>query len=269
MLLPLLYALAIWWFSTGLIVYLDRLPPPTFRWSLSGAALASAAAGAGIAIGSDAATPVQAYLAFTCALVLWGAIEMSYLMGAVTGPWTAPCPQEARGLRRFMLAIATSLYHELAVLAVAVTLLATVGDAPNPVAAWTFAALWLMRWSSKLNIYLGVPNLNEEFLPEQLAYLKSYIRRARMNWLFPVSISVATVITTVACAEALAAPSGSHAAAAWGLVAALLALGTLEHWFLVLPFEDAALWRWALNGRRHARAQYAAKDDLAPLPPAL
>ena len=34
---PVLYALFVWWFSTGLILYLDRLPRHTFRWSLLGA----------------------------------------------------------------------------------------------------------------------------------------------------------------------------------------------------------------------------------------
>ena len=35
--LPILYALFVWWFSTGLILYLDRLPRHTFRWSMLGA----------------------------------------------------------------------------------------------------------------------------------------------------------------------------------------------------------------------------------------
>ena len=35
--LPVLYTLFLWWFSTGLIVYLDGLHPRTFRWSLAGA----------------------------------------------------------------------------------------------------------------------------------------------------------------------------------------------------------------------------------------
>ena len=35
--LPVLYALFVWWFSTGLILYLDGLPRRTFRWSMLGA----------------------------------------------------------------------------------------------------------------------------------------------------------------------------------------------------------------------------------------
>jgi putative photosynthetic complex assembly protein 2 len=32
--LPVLYALFLWWFSTGLILYLDGLPRRSFRWSM-------------------------------------------------------------------------------------------------------------------------------------------------------------------------------------------------------------------------------------------
>ena len=37
--LPALYALFIWWFSTGVIMYLDGLPGKTFKWSILGATL--------------------------------------------------------------------------------------------------------------------------------------------------------------------------------------------------------------------------------------
>ena len=30
------------------------------------------------------------------------------------------------------------------------------------------------------------------------------------------------------------------------LVSALLSLAVLEHWFLMYPFGESALWRWAL-----------------------
>ena len=34
------------------------------------------------------------------------------------------------------------------------------------------------------------------------------------------------------------------------VVGLLLALGVLEHWFLVLPVQDSRLWQWALPGRQ-------------------
>jgi len=262
LLLPLLYALLVWWFSTGLILYLDNLPRRTYRWSLLGASVVTVGALVATVVVSTRSSVVHAYLAFTCGLLVWGWLEMSYLMGIVTGPWTRPCPPDARGLRRFCLAIGTSLYHEIGVIVGGVTLLALTAQTPNPLAAWTFIVLWAMRWSSKLNVYLGVPNLNEEFLPEQLDYLKSFITHKPMNWLFPVSVTVATVICAWLGWQAYTAPPGSYDAAAYGLLAALVLLGTLEHWFLVVPLEDAALWRWALSVRSADRAV------TAPLAPA-
>ncbi len=252
LMLPSLYVLLMWWFSTGLILFLDSLPSRTFRWSMLGATVVTIAAVVGIVSNSTRHDPVGVYLGFTYGLVVWGWLEMSYLMGLVTGPWTRPCPPHVRGARRFVFAIGTSLYHELAVVASGIGLLAVTAGAPNRTAAWTFLVLWLMRWSSKLNIYLGVPNLNEEFLPEQLAYLKSFITRRAMNWLFPVSITLSTLATAWLTSAALAAPPGSSHAIACALLATLTALGTLEHWFLVVPLEDAALWRWALTARKRA-----------------
>jgi putative photosynthetic complex assembly protein 2 len=34
---PALFALFIWWFSTGAIIWLDGLPARTYRWSMLGA----------------------------------------------------------------------------------------------------------------------------------------------------------------------------------------------------------------------------------------
>jgi hypothetical protein len=34
--LPVLFALFLWWFSTGAILYLDGLPQRTFKWSMAG-----------------------------------------------------------------------------------------------------------------------------------------------------------------------------------------------------------------------------------------
>ena len=67
--------------------------------------------------------------------------------------------------------------------------------APNQIGVWTFVILWLMRLSAKLNVYLGVPNLTEEFLPDDLAYLKSYFANAPMNLLFPISVTPSTLVT--------------------------------------------------------------------------
>ena len=46
---PALFALFLWWFSTGVILYLDRRHPSTFKWSMAGATLILAASLWGLA----------------------------------------------------------------------------------------------------------------------------------------------------------------------------------------------------------------------------
>ena len=67
-------------------------------------------------------------------------------------------------------------------------------DGSNHFAMAMFAMLWMMRLSSKLNLFLGVPMLNAELLPPQLLHLRSYFRRQRMNPLLPVSVLVAAIV---------------------------------------------------------------------------
>ena len=244
---PALFALFIWWLGTGLILYLDRLPARTYPWSLAGAGAVLAAALFGIVSASTGDGVASAYLAFTCGVALWGCLEMSYFMGLVTGPRKAPCPPGCRGWRRFALAIATSLYHEVSILASAALLAALTWGEPNQVGLWTFMVLWLMRWSAKLNIFLGVPNLHADWLPAHLRFLGTYMGQGSMNYLFPVSVSAGTAVAVLLALEALAAEAGGFLGTGLTLVTTLLALAILEHWFLVLPIPDEALWRWAFR----------------------
>ena len=116
--------------------------------------------------------------------------------------------------------------------------------------------LWLMSWSAKLNLFLGMPNLND-WLPDHLAYLKTYMPRRSMNLLFPVSVTVSTVIVVLMVARALGAETSGAETVGLILVATLLSLGILEHWFLVLPLHDEALWAWALPPREETSASDA------------
>jgi putative photosynthetic complex assembly protein 2 len=248
--LPVLYALFLWWFSTGLILYLDGLPRRTFRWTMLGTTALAALALYGLAVSSSDTTLTGTYVAFTSGLMVWAWHETSFLMGFVTGSRTTPCAHGCRGWRHFVHAVETILYHELAIAASAVAVVALTWGGANQVGTWTFLLLWGMRLSAKLNVFLGVPNLTEEFLPAHLHYLKSFLTKKPMNLLFPVSVTVSTVIAGFLVMQATAAEALLFEAAAFTFLAALMVLAILEHWFLVLPLPDAALWRGALSSRR-------------------
>lgn len=259
---PVLYTLLAWWFSTGLILYLDGLPRHTFAWTFNATtALLGAALWALVHTRNDMSA-AGAYCAFTCALLVWAWQEVAFLLGYVTGPRRSACPLGARGWRRTGFAIQAVLYHELALLLLAVAVLACVGNGSNRVGVWTFMVLWAMRQSAKLNVFLGVRNLGESFLPEHLAYLKSYFQRRPMNVLFPFSVTLATGAAVAAWVRWADAPAGSPEATGLALVGTLLALGALEHWLLVLPLPTEALWRWGL--RSHVRSAEAPGRAVTP-----
>jgi len=254
-LLALVYALFLWWFSTGVIFYLNARDESSFRWSLLGGTVVVAVALYGFWASAPIPSTAAAYVAFTCGLLIWGWHTLTYYMGFITGPRKQACSPSCRGWRHFGHAIETSIYHELAIIATVVLLAALCWGEPNTIGLWTFVALWAMHVSAKLNVFLGVRNLNEEFLPRHLDYLKGFLTRKPINLLFPISVTAGTVATVLTAQAALDPAASAFAAAGWTLVAALLGLAVLEHWFMVLPLPAQLLWQWSIGSPKRDREQ--------------
>ena len=247
---PAVYALFVWWFSTGLIIWLDNLHPRTFRWSMStGTALFAVALWQLAATAADGSV-WGAYAAFTWAVLVWGWQEMSFFMGYVTGPRRICSPPGATEWQRFIHGVNACLYHELAIIATAAVVVGSTWGAVNQVGTWTFLVLWGMRASAKLNFFLGVLNLGEEFIPAHLGYLKSYLRRRPMNALFPFSVTIGTAVIVVLLQRAASPGISDAAAAGLTFVTTMLVLAVIEHWVLILPIPFAKLWSWVLTLRR-------------------
>ena len=246
---PLLYAAFIWWFSTGVILRLDSLPRHTHRWSMAGATVVLVLAMTGLAASRDSATVAGAYCTFTCAVLIWGWQETGFLLGYITGPNRAACPPGTEGWKRFRLATAAILYHEAALLVTGAAVIAICWGAANQVGTWTYLILWVMRLSAKLNMFLGVRNLYEDFLPEKLKYMKSYFTHRPANLLWPVTVAAAGFCATLIWSQALAPGVDPFNAAGLTFAGMLLSLAILEHVFLILPLPSQNLWNWALRPR--------------------
>ncbi|HEU4536653.1 MAG TPA: putative photosynthetic complex assembly protein PuhE, partial [Polyangiaceae bacterium] len=234
-LLAALFVLGLWWLSTGVVLRLVWLGRAAFRRSAAGATLLAAAGLYGLWWSAPRASAGAAYVAFASALAVWAWHELSFLLGAVTGPRTRPCPPGAAGWRRVGLATAALIYHELALALTLLAVFALTRHSTNQVGLETFFVLWIMRLSAKLNVFLGVRNLAEGFLPGHLRYLLSYARRARLNPLMPASLAAAGAAVVHLGARSLAAGAPPLAAVGGTLVTTLLALAALEHVFLALP----------------------------------
>ncbi len=256
-----LWALFLWWFSTGAILaavkWSDRRSPTAgLRVALAG--LPVLAVGIwGVSASADLASPAGVYGGFLAALAIWGWIELAFLTGQITGPNRHLCPGGVPGWERFLRAWGTVAHHEVLLATALGMLFAATAGADVTTALWTFAVLFFARISAKLNLFLGVPRVNIDFLPESLAHLPSHFRIGRVSWLFPLSITALSF--ALGCwLERLAGAASPAEVTHFALLAALTALALAEHWLMVLPLPDAKLWRWMLP------APNPTKDCLRP-----
>jgi putative photosynthetic complex assembly protein 2 len=180
---------------------------------------------------------------------VWAWQEVAFLLGYVTGPRRTPCPDGSTGWRRAGYALQTLLHHEFGLVVLGVAVVAVTWGGSNPTGIATFMIFWVMRQSAKLNIFLGVRNLSEDFLPAHLKYLQTYFRRAPMNALFPVSVVASSWLAVLLWQAAAAHGVGEFEATALTFSGTLLSLAILEHWFMVLPLPSQALWNWGLRSR--------------------
>lgn len=253
---PIIVALLLWWASTGFILYLNGLSRRTFSWSMTGATAALLLAFWGIYVTRAETSAASAYYAFFCGLMIWGWQIITYYMGFITGPNHAPCPPTLRGWRRFVAALRTSLYHEVAIVMCAFALVALTWGQPNQIGLWTFLILWWAHTSAKLNLFFGAPNLSAELLPVNLRYLATYMRRRPMNLFFPLSVTASTAAAVWSAQRALAAASSFELVGFTGL-ATLVAIAVAEHWFLVAPLNANALWSWGVKNDHSGEKQSA------------
>jgi putative photosynthetic complex assembly protein 2 len=241
--LPVLFTLALWWGSTGVILKLVKLPRSSFPLSMLGMTAVLLIGIQGLWSSRDDVSVAGGYLAFASGMAVWAWIETSFLLGYVTGPRRQPCETGCSGGRHFLHSVAAILWHEVAI-AVGMVLVGwlTRGGA-NDVGWATFMVLWVMRLSAKLNLFLGVPNRGEQFLPPHLQYLKSFFGAQRINFLFPLSITAITALAGWLLAM-LAGRPGDFMATSYTLLLTLVLLALVEHWFMVLPWDSERLWQW-------------------------
>src|ERR1700743_3149036 len=107
------YVLFVWWFSTGSVLLLVGLSSRHQVLLKAGAAALFAASLAGVAASSQQISASGAYCVFTCAILLWGSVEISLLAGWITGPRPQPCPKDCAATDRVWYALQAVAYHEL------------------------------------------------------------------------------------------------------------------------------------------------------------
>lgn len=255
------YAVLLWWFGTGIILFLNRLPARTFSRSLLAASLLLLVAIAGLLWSRTDDSVAGAYIAFTSGFLIYAWLELTYYMGYITGPRKIRCKENCAGWVHFGHAVQTNLYHEAATILFGILAMVLCKDQPNQTGMWTFLLLWGMQLSAKLNVYLGVRNLSEEFVPVHLQHLKSFLRQRPMNMLFPLSITVGTLLAGWLVLQTLEAGKDTHEATAYMFLTSLALLAVLEHWLLVLPISTTVAWQWWLDATQVVEKRSSAGID--------
>lgn len=259
----ILFVVTLWLGGTAILLRLSRLRGPRAHLALATLTAAAGAAFWGAWALRDSATVEAVFAGFACGVVIWAWHELSFLQGHLVGPRRGPCAPGASSARRFLQGTAALLHHELAIAATGLALLAVSWGGENTAAAAAFCALWALRISVKLNIFMGAPKLAHELLPAQLAHLKSYFGRAEATPLFALSIALGAGAFAAFTYAAVTADAPALAVAAV-LPATLIALGLLEHGFLLCPAPEVALTRWALPADDHGRRPAEPSSAVCP-----
>jgi putative photosynthetic complex assembly protein 2 len=257
--------LLVWWLSTGLILWRVRVADNgravdhLYSVLLATPLIFLGGAAAYLSLADLSARGV--YLAFFAALSIWGWIELAFLSGIITGPNQRPCPAHSRGSARFWAAFGTVAWHEAVLLGPFAVLGIASWGAVNPFAFGTFGLLFAARISAKMNLFLGVPRINIQFLPRPLAHLASYFRIGRITPFFPVSVSALTVASALLLERAINTQT-SGLSVGYALLTCLCLLALLEHWFMVLPLPDEKLWRWMIPAAKPQKVQIEEANGL-------
>ncbi len=245
--LALTAAVALWWLLTGIALMCVH-QAPAVRNLVLGVATVVAGMSFWILPETAATHSVSSVLAgFLIALLIWGWLELVYLMGYVTGPNKHQAPGGAATGKRFILALASIIYHEVLALTVIVLAFLQVGlEGNNLITPLVLSVLWIMRCSTKLNLFFGVRHFNENWLPESLSYVTSFIAVGKNSALIVPTTFMAALLAAALFFAGLNAASPTAALTLY-LLAWLSTLAVLEHFFLMVPVGEHALWRWAVR----------------------
>ena len=244
-LLPVLYAIFLWWFTTGLVIAVYKRSQLVITLSFVLATVLLLASLVGVVATRNHTDPLGVYLAITFGMVIWGWQTTSYYLGFVTGPGhaetvdmadVAPEGWEENLGERVKLALRFIAHHELVVVAIGALLAVITWNAPNRWSLWIYVALWLMHFSAKVNVFLGVRNFSVDVLPRQLHYLKQLLTERTNNCTaFPVSMVLANSICLVVIYQGIAPSATPAQQTGFLFVGTMIVMGVIEHWMMVLP----------------------------------
>lgn len=229
-----------WWVGTGAVFLAARGSARRRRWAFL---LATGGLG-GVLTLLPTVSQLEGISGVLAALFAgfgaWAWVELSFYSGYVTGPSRRLPPEGASLGVRFRHALAACLWHELAipVLGVGIWLLSPGG---NGWALWIYLTFWALHEVARINVLVGVPHPFAELLPPHLAHLKPYLEPRPWGWPLVVTLAGHVAAGAALVSGAMGA-AGTGEMLGWTALAALVALGWVEHLVLMFPIPLQRLW---------------------------
>jgi len=231
--------IAFWWLATGLVIAAQHSLPTRIGAAVVSGALAVVGMWM-IARSRGDATAAGARRALAGAGLLWTWVAVSLYAGWLVGPTPRQPTAGMPMLLEAWEAIRALLWHELGSAALLAAAWWLTRGRPNRAGFHVLLAFWGTTQLAKLNVFAGVANPGERFLPEWLAFVEWYFGPPRNTPLLAVSIALLAAAAFVIARRAARA-ADPFARWAGAMVACMLALGALEHVFLGVA-ADTALW---------------------------
>lgn len=235
-----------WWLSTGAIFALQR-NELTRTLAMVIFSLAGLGAVAVTVVTRDRRTIRAIGAAFLAGGLGWAWVTNALFGGWLVGPPGVVATRPGRSFGLAIEALHATAFAEAAGLGVLIGSALLAWNRPNRTAAVAVLTLWATQQLAKLNIFLGVANPGERFLPEHLAFLTEFFGPPRNSPLLAVSVLFLAGLAILLVRKARRAPDEAtrfrHA-----LVASLLTLAAIEHAVLGVQF-DLPLWEVFLRMR--------------------
>ncbi len=245
--LALFVTLSLWWLFTGLALISAHQNPPIKNLLFGLSTVVAIVCLSSVPYIAADTSLLAVFVGFLFALLIWAWLELMFLMGVVTGPNKSSAPPGLGLGQRFKLALSTMIHHEVAVISVIGLTLFLGGNQPaNPIVFFVLLLLWLMRCSTKLNLFFGVRHFNNGWLPERHKHVVTYISVGKNSALMAPSALLAAVFAVLLFSRAFATDDASAALNLF-LLAWVAMLAAIEHVFLMYRVGEEALWRWAVK----------------------
>ena len=248
--IAILLACFLWWFLTGLILFVvnwaDTRGVIYHKFVTLGLLPVLVFGFYGFLYSLNNLSVSGVYLAFVSSLSIWGWLELAFLTGVITGPNRLEKPLGVSGFKRFQLAWTAIAYSELTLALVFLILFILSLGQSNLFGFLTFLVLYFARLSAKLNLFFGVPKTNVEFLPTHVGHIASHFKISGTSWFFPLSLILLSGLGAYWFSGFRGAIEASGNALGYCFLMTLTSLAILEHFFMILSFPDAALWRWMI-----------------------